>query len=145
MTPPAAGGGVNGAARGQDREHRLPARQHRVLLRLSTEEHDRVRSAAAAAAMTAAGFAAEAALAAAEDRDLAVMDPRHAALKEALGVLIGARTAVGCSAAAVADAVVALHATGRSCGGLAEALEAYRVAVEHLDAAAAEVRRGLPR
>jgi hypothetical protein len=121
-----------------------PARQRRVLLRLSTEEHERVKAAAVGSGMTAAGFAAEATLAAAEERRADLGDPRQAALQEALGVLMAARTAVNTAAGTLGDLVVGAR-DGETPAGLTAALEAYRLAVEHLDAAAAEVRRGLPR
>jgi hypothetical protein len=81
--------------RGEDREHQFPRRPRRLLLRLSDQEHELVQQAAQRGGNTMAGYAAEATLAAAAGRLLDVgADSGRALLRDALGELMAARTAV---------------------------------------------------
>jgi hypothetical protein len=110
-----------------------------VLVRLSDEEYARVVSAARISGLTLAGYTAEAALSA-----LAPGQDDRTVLREALRELMAARAAVNRYGSNVNQAVAALNATGESPAWLAHAVNACRRAVERVDAAVGELRRGLP-
>jgi len=132
--------------RGEDREHQFPRRERRVLLRLSDQEHELVLEAARRGGYTMAGYAAEATLAAATVRlaDTGT-DAERALLRDALGEPMAARTAVNRFGGNVNQAVAALHASGAAPVWLRDAVVLCRRAVERVDEAVTQVRRGLSR
>jgi hypothetical protein len=117
-----------------------------VSLRLSEEEHAVLLAASATLGLTPAGFAAEAALAAARGEGV----PDHAALRAALVELMAARTQVRRYGVNVNQAVLRLHAGEPAPRWLAGAVERAARAVARVDAVAAELagilrRRGARR
>jgi hypothetical protein len=106
-----------------------------VNLRLSDEEHAALVEAADVAGLTPAGFAAEAALAAARAEAL----PEYRALRSLLVELIAARTQVRRYGVNVNRAVAQLHATGGASGWLERAAAGADRGVARLDAAAEAV------
>lgn len=129
--------------RGADRVHRSPPRRRRVLIRLSDDEYARIECAAHDGGFTLAGFAAEATLAAAGP--VAAPDRSdRTVLQDALRELMAARAAVNRYGGNVNQAVAALNATGERPEWLCHAVVACSRAVERVDAAVGELRRGLP-
>jgi uncharacterized protein (DUF1778 family) len=110
-----------------------------VLLRVSEAEHEALTAAAAASGLTVAGFAAEAALAAARR---SVTTPPG--LREALAELLAARTQVRRYGVLVDQAVAAWHAVGEPPGWLSRAVAGAERATARVDEAVAELRRRLP-
>lgn len=125
--------------RGEDRVHQSPPRRRRVLIRLSDDEYARIVSAALVSGLTLAGYVAEVALSAQAPR----RDDRTV-LREALLELMAARAAVNRYGGNVNQAVAALNATGEHPAWLVHAVNACSRAVERVDAAVIELRRGLP-
>jgi hypothetical protein len=127
---------------GRRRTRQRPARDRRVLLRLSEEEHAVLVGGAARAGLTAAGFAAEVSLAAARGEAV----PQHAGLRGLLVELVAARTQVRRYGVNVNRAVAQLNATGVAPGWLERAAAGADRGVARLDAAAGQVgavlRRG---
>ena len=123
------------------RSHHRTGRQRRVSLRLSEEEHAVLLAASATLGLTPAGFAAEAALAAAGGEGV----PDHAALRAALVELMAARTQVRRYGVNVNQAVLRLNAGEPAPRWLAGAVEKADRAVARVDAAAAEVAEVLRR
>jgi hypothetical protein len=106
-----------------------------VNLRLSEEEHAALLDAAGVAGLTPAGFAAEAALAAARGEAM----PQYRALRSLLVELMAARTQVRRYGVNVNRAVAQLNATGEAPGWLERAAAGADRGVARLDAAAGEV------
>ena len=126
-------------APGRDRAH-LPGRGRQVKLRYSEEELGDVTAAAARSGLTPAGFAAEAALAAARGTTPPAAEPWREALLE----VMAARTQVRRLGTNVNQAVRALHGTGEAPEWLDRAVALTARAVERLDGAAADLSRRLP-
>ncbi|WP_432561770.1 hypothetical protein [Kineococcus sp. SYSU DK003] len=122
-----AGGRVRGA--GRDRLHSTPRRRRSILLRYTDEEYRDVATAARLAGLTATGFVAETALAAARRLD----GPSTAPIRAALVEVMSARTQVRRFAVNVNQAVTALHGTGQPPAWLAEAVAITTRAVGRLD------------
>ena len=106
-------------------------RDHRLLLRLSTEEAAVIATAAAAAGMAPMAWAADAAAAVARDE----VTPLPTSQREAVGELVAARLQVRRFGVLVNQAVAALHATGQPPTGLASAVSLCSRAVVRLDEA----------
>ena len=113
-----------------------------MLLRLSEEEHAALVEAAGRAGLSAAGFAAEVALAAARG-DAA--PPAHRELRELLVELVTARTQVRRYGVNVNQAVAQLQATGEAPGWLERAAAGADRGVARVDDAAALVAAVLRR
>jgi len=111
------------------------ARDRQVKFRTTTEEYALLAEAARSAGLTPSGYAAEAALAAAQG----VRAPSLMPVREALVELMAARTQVRRFAVNVNQAVKALNATGEAPEWLATAVAITDRAVERLDAAAADL------
>lgn len=120
---------------GRHRPHGKPSRDRRVNLRLSDAEFAALAAAAGTAGLTPAGFATEAALAAARGEGM----PEHRALRSLLVELMAARTQVRRYGVNVNRAVAQLQATGEAPGWLERAAAGAQRGVERLDAAAGEV------
>lgn len=144
------GGGVTagtereaGPAAGRHRTHLLPGKGRRVYLRLSEEEHAVLAEGAARAGLTAAGFAAEVALAAARGE---TGGPVHGEMRQLLVEVVAARTQVRRYGLNVNRAVAQLNATGAAPGWLERAAAGADRGVARLDDAAGAVavvlRRG---
>jgi len=132
--------------RGEDREHQFPRRQRRVLLRLSDQEHGLVLQAARRGGYTMAGYVAEATLAAAAGCLIdAGAGADRALLRDALGELMAARTAVNRFGGNVNQAVTALHASGTAPVWLRDTVMLCRRVVERVDEAVTQVRHRLSR
>jgi hypothetical protein len=125
-------------AAGRDRAH-LPGRSRQVKLRYSEDELADVAAAASRSGLTPAGFAAEAALAAARGTSPPASEPWREALLE----VIAARTQVRRFGSNVNQAVRALHGTGEAPDWLDRAVAVTARAVERLDGAAADLSRRL--
>jgi uncharacterized protein (DUF1778 family) len=123
------------------RAHQLPGRGRRVQLRLSEEEFAALAEAAREAGLTAAGFAAEAALAAARGEPV----PDHRRLRSLLVELMAARTQVRRYGVNVNRAVAQLNANGGAPSWLERAAMGAQRGVARLDDAASEVGRMLRR
>lgn len=117
------------------RSHGRPGRERRVNLRLSEEEYAALAEAAGAAGLTVAGFATEAALAAARGEGM----PQHRGLRALLVELMAARGQVRRYGVNVNRAVAQLHATGEAAGWLERAAAGADRGVARVDAAAGEV------
>lgn len=128
-------GETKGERGGRHRAHQRPARDRRVLLRLSEEEHSALVEAAGRAGLTAAGFCAEAALAAARGEPV----PDHRQLRQLLIELMAARTQVRRYGVNVNRAVAQLHATGEAPGWLERAAAGADRGVARVEATAADV------
>jgi hypothetical protein len=112
-----------------------------VNLRLSEEEYAALVAGAGTAGLTPAGFATEAALAAARGEGM----PEHRALRALLVELMAARTQVRRYGVNVNQAVTQLQATGEAPGWLERAAGGADRAVARLEAGAAEVAAMLRR
>lgn len=134
---------VTGEAGGRHRSHQRPARDRRVLLRLSGEEHAALVEAAGRVGLTAAGFAAEVALSAARGE---AAPPAHGEMRGLLVELVAGRTQVRRYGLNVNRAVAQLAATGAAPGWLERAAAGADRGVARLDEAAGQVgsvlRRG---
>jgi hypothetical protein len=117
------------------RSHGRPGRERRVNLRLSGEEYSALVAAAGMAGLTPAGFATEAALAAARGEAV----PDHGRLRQLLLELMAARTQVRRYGVNVNRAVAQLQAAGEAPGWLERAAAGADRGVARLDAAAGEV------
>ena len=106
-------------------------RDHRLLLRLSTEEAAVIATAASRAGMAPMAWAADAAAAVARDE----VTPLPTSQREAVGELVAARLQVRRFGVLVNQAVAALHATGQPPTGLASAVSLCSRAVVRLDEA----------
>lgn len=108
------------------------ARDRRVLLRLSEDEYRALAKAAEGSGLTATGFAAEAALAAAGKRETG---PARLALVE----LMQSRTQLRKVGVNLNQAVAELHTTAQVPAWLARVVERVDAAVDRTDAATAAV------
>jgi hypothetical protein len=117
------------------RSYGQPRRDRRVNLRMSEEEYAALARAAGAAGLTPAGFATEAALAAARGGAM----PNHGQLRQLLVELMAARTQVRRYGVNINQAVAQLHATGEAPGWLERATAGAERGVARLDAAARDV------
>lgn len=106
-----------------------------MLLRLSEEEHSALLEAAGRVGLTAAGFCAEAALAAARGEAV----PDHRELRQLLIELMAARTQVRRYGVNVNRAVAQLQAIGEAPGWLERAAAGADRGVTRVEAAAAGV------
>lgn len=131
----AAGNGAEVRGSGRHRSHGRPSRERRVNLRLSDEEYEALAGAAATAGLTPAGFATEAALAAARGGGM----PEHRALRALLVELMAARTQVRRYGLNVNRAVAQLLATGEPPGWLERAAAGADRGVARLDEATGQV------
>lgn len=123
------------------RPHSFPARPHRVYVRLSDDEKQRVDAAAAAAATNPAGFLARAALAAAADgRGVAGGE-----LAELQRELFAARRAINMLGSNVNQAAAAFHSTGELPEWTGAAVWLCAAAVARLDDVTAQIHRRLKR
>ena len=113
------------------RRRGLRAREHRMVVRLSVEEAAVIATAAAAAGMAPAAWAADAAAAVARDE----VTPLPTTQREAVAELVAARLQVRRFGTLVNQAVAALHATGQPPTGLASAVSLCSRAVVRLDEA----------
>jgi hypothetical protein len=120
---------------GRHRPHERPGKGRRVYLRLSEEEYAALADAAGTAGLTPAGFATEAALAAARGEGM----PEHRALRALVLELMAARTQVRRYGVNVNRAVAQLQATGEAPGWLERAAAGADRGVARLDAATAQV------
>jgi hypothetical protein len=126
---------------GRHRSHGRPSRERRVNLRLSEGEYAALTEAAATAGLTPAGFATEAALAAARGEGM----PEHRALRSLLLELMAARTQVRRYGVNVNQAVAQLQSTGDAPVWLERAAAGTDRSVARVEAAAAEVAAVLRR
>jgi uncharacterized protein (DUF1778 family) len=126
---------------GRHRSHGRPSRERRVNLRLSEGEYAALMEAAATAGLTPAGFATEAALAAARGEGM----PEHRALRAMLVELMAARTQVRRYGVNINQAVAQLQATGEAPGWLERATAGADRAVARVEAVAGEVAAVLRR
>lgn len=117
------------------------ARDRQVKFRATAEEYALLAEAARSAGLTPSGYAAEAALAAAQG----VRAPSLLSVREALVELMAARTQVRRFAVNVNQAVKALNATGTAPEWLFTAVTITDRAVERLDGAAADLVRAARR
>jgi uncharacterized protein (DUF1778 family) len=124
------------------RTHERPGKGRRLYLRLTDEEYDELVAGAAQAGLTPAGFATEAALAAARGEAV----PEHGQLRQLLVELVAARTQVRRYGVNVNRAVAQLAATGEAPVWLGRAAAGADRGVARLDDAAGQVgsvlRRG---
>lgn len=132
---PETSNGAEERASGRHRSHGRPSRERRVNLRLSDEEFETLAGAAGTAGLTPAGFATEAALAAARGEGM----PEHRALRALLVELMAARTQVRRYGINVNQAVAQLQATGEAPGWLERAAAGANRGIARLDDAAGEV------
>lgn len=132
--------GLAGAARRRSKDQ--PRRRRRVNLCLSEDEYSELGSGAAVAGLTPAGFATEAALAAARGDGM----PEYRALRALLVELMAARTQVRRYGLNVNRAVAQFQATGETPRWLERAAAGADRGVVRLDAAtdavAGVLRRG---
>ncbi len=117
-------------ATGRDRTHLQPGRPRHVKLRYTEAEYAAVAEAARASGLTPTGYAAEAALAAAQGLDAPSMAP----LREALLELMAARGQVRRFGVNVNQAVRELNATGEAPSLLVQAVALTSRAVSQLGA-----------
>ena len=136
---PSAGVAVVNHVAVRKRTYRPTRRGRIVMLRFDELEYDRVRKAAEEAKLTMSGYAAVAALAAANQE----APPSATPLRTALAELIAARTQVRRYAVNVNQAVTVLHATGEPPLWLEDAIAMTTRAVFRVDVAAALVARAL--
>ncbi len=120
------------------RAHR-PGRTRRITIAYDNDEFTAVRAAATAAGLTATGYAAEAALAAAIGKAPPMAEP----LREALLELIAARSQVRRFGVNVNQAVRELNTTGEPPEWLTNAVALTNRAVTRLDEATTQVTRHL--
>ncbi|MFF0103348.1 hypothetical protein ACFYO8_28935 [Micromonospora sp. NPDC005257] len=123
------------------RAHHRPARPHAILLRLSEEEKAAIDAAAAAANLTATGYAAKAAVAAAT----AGQAPNDAIgdLRDLQHELFAARRAVVMFGNNVNQAAAAFNATGQLPDWITDAVRLCAAAVARLDEVISLVHRRL--
>ncbi|MFV2103983.1 hypothetical protein [Micromonospora sp. LOL_024] len=123
------------------RAHNRPGRPHAVLLRLSDEEKAAIDAAAAIAQLTATGYAAKAAVAAAS----AAQPPGAATgdLRDLQHELFAARRAVVMFGNNVNQAAAAFNATGQLPDWAAEAVRLCAAAVARLDEVISRIDRKL--
>lgn len=119
-------------APGRDRTHVMPGRPRAVLLRYTDDEYTEVADAARCAGLTPSGYAAEAALAAANGQEGPALRPERAALAE----LVRARIQVRKLGTNVNQAARQLNAIGEAPAWLEQAVVAATRAVTELEAAA---------
>lgn len=110
-------------------------------LRLSEGDYDALAEAAGTTGLTPAGFATEAALAAAGGEGM----PEHRAVRTLLVELMAARTQVRRYGVNVNQAVAQFHATGEAPVWLDRAVAGAQRGVERLDVVSAEVAAVLRR
>jgi hypothetical protein len=122
-----AGGRVRG--KGRDRVHQSPRRRRALLLRYTEGEYTDIATAARLSGLTATGFVAETALAAARKLD----GPSTAPLRAALIEVMAARSQVRRFAVNVNQAVAQLHGTGAAPTWLTDAVATTTRAVQRLD------------
>jgi uncharacterized protein (DUF1778 family) len=129
---------------GRWRPHASQGRVHRLTPRFSAEELEEVKQAAASIGMTATGFCADSALAAARGVPLALAtEQEREALARLLRELFAARTAVVRFGTNVNQAVAALNSTGQAPDSLDRAVVLCTRSVQALDEVTAEVARRL--
>ena len=123
------------------RAHQRPARPHAMLLRLSDEEKAALDTAAAAADLTATGYAAKAAVGAAT----AGQAPSDAIgdLRGLQHELFAARRAVAMFGNNVNQAAAAFHATGQLPDWTTDAVRLCAAAVARLDEMISMIHRRL--
>lgn len=117
---------------GRDRVHVSPGRERQMKLRYSEAEFQAIAEAARHAGLTATGYAAEAALAAARQIEAPSVLPLRTALVE----VMAARGQVRRFAVNVNQAMAALNATGQAPEWLSAAVTITTRSVERLDAVA---------
>jgi hypothetical protein len=128
---------VGDAAR--HRQHRFPGRDKVVKVRYDADEHAAVASAAGQAGLTTAGYVASAALAAATESP----PPTQAPLRDLLGELLAARTALRRYAVNVNQAVAALNSGAEVPVWLQRAAAGASRAVARVDEVTIQVSRQL--
>jgi hypothetical protein len=128
-------------APGRDRTHLTPGRSRAVLLRYTDDEYAEVADAARCAGLTPSGYAAEAALAAANGQDGPTLRPECAALAE----LVRARGQVRKLGTNVNQAARQLNAIGEAPAWLEQAVTVATRAVVELEAAASAMTRATRR
>jgi uncharacterized protein (DUF1778 family) len=122
-------------ATGRDRRHLTPRRPRQVKIRYTDDEYATLADAARLAGLTATGYAAEAALAAATN----AVPPSTAPWRVVLAELMAARGQVRRFGSNVNQAARALNALGEAPDWLDRAVEVTERAVTRLDEAAAAV------
>jgi len=135
-------------ARGTDRRHKSPGREHRVNLRFDAAERQDVTIAAARAGLTATGFCANAAVAAARGTAapgglVAGTAVTRTELAELQRELFAARTAVVRTGTNLNQATAALNATGEAPVWLGHAVQRCTRSLDQLDAVVGEIHRRL--
>jgi hypothetical protein len=125
---------------GRDRRHQQPRRGRLMMLRFDDAEFEALLDAAKRSGLTPSGYAAEVALAIANESQPPEGDP----LREALVELMQARTQVRRFAVNVNQAMGVLHTTGEAPEWLARATDLTTRAVARLDAVTAKLARRLP-
>jgi hypothetical protein len=129
---------------GRWRPHASQGRVHRLTPRFSAQELEEVKQAAASIGMTATGFCADSALAAARGVPMALAtEQEREALARLLRELFAARTAVVRFGTNVNQAVAALHRSGEAPDWLDRAVVLCSRSVQALDDVTAEVTRRL--
>jgi uncharacterized protein (DUF1778 family) len=119
----------------RDRTHQRPGRPRQVMLRLSEEEFAELVEAAAGAGLTTSGYAAEAALAAAQG----VRTPEGRLWRTALSEVMAAREQVRRFGVNVNQAVRVLNSTGEAPAWLEQAVVSAERTVLSLDQVASEL------
>jgi hypothetical protein len=126
------------------RTYSSPQRVHRLSPRFSADELAEVHQAAASVGMTATGFCADSALAAARGVPVALATAQEReALARLLRELFAARTAVNRFGTNVNQASAVLNATGEAPEWLGSAIRLCTRSVRALDQVIAEVDRRL--
>jgi hypothetical protein len=134
--------------RGADRRHRFPGRQHRINVRLDSEEYRDIAAAAARAGLTSTGFCADAALAAARhatpsDLLVAVAGVSRVELASLQRDLFAARTAVVRTGTNLNQAATILNSTGVPPVWLAHVVHRCDRSLGRLDVVVADIDRRL--
>ncbi|MFI5959713.1 plasmid mobilization protein [Cryptosporangium sp. NPDC051539] len=125
--------------RGRDRRHRSPARTNRVNVRLNDDEFAAVSRAASESGLTASGYCAEVALAAAREESSSGID--RLIFRRLGRDLFAARAAVNKFGSNVNQVAAAFNSTGVLPEYAQAAIDVCRRSVERVDAVLAELRR----
>ena len=131
---------MTGLSPRRHRPHRFPARQYRVYVRLSDDEQALVDQAAAANATTAAGYLADAGVAAAREHAGAIASGELADLQREL---FAARRALNLLASNVDQAAAIANTTGVVPPWMSDAIRLCVTAVQRVDAVTARIHRKL--
>jgi hypothetical protein len=118
---------------GRHRRHRYPGRPERLTPRLSAEEMQELKTAAAAAAMTPTGYLAEAALAYARRTRPARLEPLREQVRLLQLDLFQLRTTTGRLGVSLDEVLAAFVTTGTVPPALADLIQSYALHLNSLD------------